>query len=204
MVGRDVPGAPRARGRQRERPRRTRAAEDVGPYHAPPPRAPMVGRDVPGAPRQRGRRRGRPRGRGPPRTSAPTMPHHRVTWSGATSPARRAHGDANGNANGDALGDAGRRGRRPLPYPTSASPGRARCPRRAARTETPKGTPSGTRAAEDVGPYHAHNHATPGRARRPRRAARTGALLSRFRKTLAFILDNPDGGGGIILMLKAR
>ena len=28
----------------------TRAAEDVGPYHAPPPRH-LVGRDVPGAPR---------------------------------------------------------------------------------------------------------------------------------------------------------
>ncbi len=41
------------------------------------------------------------------------MPHHRVTWSGATSPARRANGDAkgdaNGNVNGDVLGDAGRR-----------------------------------------------------------------------------------------------
>ena len=62
----------------------TRAAEDVGPYHASPmstPYAlstPMVGRDVLGAPRPRdahGTHTGTPRVRGPPRTSAPTMPH---------------------------------------------------------------------------------------------------------------------------------
>ena len=67
--------------------------------------------------------------------------------------------------------DAGRRGRRPLPrmprehhapVPTAlrpdVPPGRARRPRRAARmgppTEHPRGRPSGTRAAGDVGPYH--------------------------------------------------
>ena len=62
----------------------TRAAEDVGPYHASPmstPHAlstPMVGRDVLGAPRPldaHGTHTGTPRVHGPPRTSAPTMPH---------------------------------------------------------------------------------------------------------------------------------
>ena len=99
-----------------------RAAEDVGPYHAHmvPARTthPMVGRDVPGAPRTRGRPRGRHQPRGPPGTSAPTT----RTWC---RPVVRTHG-------------------------------RARRPRRAAHMETPTGTPSGARAAEDVGPYHAH------------------------------------------------
>ena len=60
---------------------------------------------------------------------------------------------------GDAIRRAGRRGRRPLPRAHGAGPkyaphGRARRPRRAAYMETPTGTPSGARAAEDVGPYH--------------------------------------------------
>ena len=83
MVGRDVLGAPRpldAHGNATC----TRAAGDVGPYHASPmstPHArstPMVGRDVLGAPRTRdahGTHTGTPHVRGPPRTSAPTMPH---------------------------------------------------------------------------------------------------------------------------------
>ena len=98
-----------------------RAAGDVGPYHAHmvPARSthPMVGRDVPGAPRTRGRHRERPQPRGPPRTSAPTTASHGVG-------------------------------------PKHAPHGRARRPRRAAYMETPTGTPSGARAAEDVGPYH--------------------------------------------------
>ena len=69
LVGRDVPGAPRAWGRHRDangNASGTRAAGDVGPYHAPrhvrqrtprphthAMRTPMVGRDVPGAPRPR-------------------------------------------------------------------------------------------------------------------------------------------------------
>ena len=114
------------------------------------------------------------------------MPHHRVTWSGATSSARRANGtpprDADGNTpctraaedvgpyhappprhlvgrdvpgaprqrnapwgrRRERHGDAGRRGRRPLPCPTTVPPGRARRPRRAAPTERPPGTPTGT------------------------------------------------------------
>ena len=65
----------------------------------------------------------------------------------------------------DAMRRAGRRGRRPLPRahgvgPYHAPHGRARRPRRAAYMGTPSWTPSRTptaaRAAEDVGPYHAH------------------------------------------------
>ena len=55
MVGRDVLGAPRPQdvhGNAHGNATCTRAAEDVGPYHAPPPRH-LVGRDVPGAPRPR-------------------------------------------------------------------------------------------------------------------------------------------------------
>ena len=86
---------------------------------------------------------GTPRVRGPPKTSAPTMPHHRVTWSGATSPARRANGDTTGRQREHPV-YAGRRGRRPLPCPTTVPPGRERRPRRAASTERPPGTPTGT------------------------------------------------------------
>ena len=83
MVGRDVLGAPRPRDAHGNA-TCTRAAGDVGPYHASPmstPYAlstPMVGRDVLGAPRPQdahGTPTGTPRVRGPPRTSAPTMPH---------------------------------------------------------------------------------------------------------------------------------
>ena len=134
LVGRDVPGAPRAWGRHRDahgNASGTRAAGDVGPYHGCPvntmrpcrPRCAqtchLVGRDVLGAPRAWGRQ-------------------------------RNTHGDANGNASGtraagdvgpyhgcpvntmrpcrprcvhgDAIGHAGRRGRRPLPRPAPCPP----------------------------------------------------------------------------------
>ena len=58
----------------------------------------------------------------------------------------------------DTHGHAGRRGRRPLPRSTPHPHGRARRPRRAVAHGTPSGTPTGTRAAEDVGPYHAPRH----------------------------------------------
>ena len=92
LVGRDVPGAPRAWGRYRDangNASGTRAAGDVGPYHGCPvntmrpcrPRCAqtchLVGRDVLGAPRAWGRQ-------------------------------RNTHGDAHGNANGmRAVGDVG-------------------------------------------------------------------------------------------------
>ena len=99
-----------------------RAAEDVGPYHAPrhvhqrmpcphthAMRAPGRARAAPTE-----RHRGRPRARGPPRTSAPTTPramsahacHVRTRtpcahpWQGAISPARRAHGTPTGRHRG--------------------------------------------------------------------------------------------------------
>ena len=91
LVGRDVPGAPRAWGRHRDahgNASGTRAAGDVGPYHGCPvntmrpcrPRCAqtchLVGRDVLGAPRAWGRQRNTHgdahRARGPPGTSAPT------------------------------------------------------------------------------------------------------------------------------------
>ena len=86
LVGRDVPGAPRAWGRHRDAhgdASGTRAAGDVGPYHGCPvntmrpcrPRCVrachLVGRDVLGAPRAWDAI-GTPPGRGPPGTSAPT------------------------------------------------------------------------------------------------------------------------------------
>ena len=116
-----------------------RAAGDVGPYHASPMSTPhvrstpMVGRDVLGAPRTRdahGTHTGTPHVHGPP-------------------------------------------GRRPLPCLTHVhaprpihTHGRARRPRRAAPTGRPRdahgdahgnahGNATCTRAAEDVGPYHA-------------------------------------------------
>ena len=130
LVGRDVLGAPRAgnaHAARRGRPRcthgdvpGTRAAEDVGPYHkcprdrhAPvPPRRGngmrrLVGRDVLGAPRAGGRARGRPGGRGPPGTSAPTT----NVPVAAMRPCRPGGG-------------------------TGCAAGRARRPRRAARTGT--------------------------------------------------------------------
>ena len=89
---------------------------------------PMVGRDVLGAPRTRGRHRGRhrerPQPRGPPGTSAPTTRH--------MVPARSTN-----------------------PMVGRDVPG-------APRT---RGTPSGARAAGDVGPYHAPHGAGPYHAR---------------------------------------
>ena len=131
-------------------------------------RAPMVGRDVPGAPRPRGRHRGRPQGRGPPGTSAPTT--HRAMSANARHV----------------------RTRTPCAHLAGRDiPGAPR-PRNAHGTTS--GTPTGARAAEDVGPYHAprhvrqrmprpHTHAmrAPGRARRPRRAAPTGRHRGRPR-----------------------
>ena len=145
----------------------------------------LVGRDVLGAPRAGGR-------------------------------ARCAHGErprcAQGDAHGDAPGDAGRRGRRPLPQmspwppcaraaPTGgrdASAGRARRPRRAARTGTrtlrARGRSGdagrrGRRPLPQMSPWPPCARAAPaggrdapaGRARRPRRAARRGTSTLRAR-----------------------
>ena len=124
MVGRDVPGAPRTRGRQRRRRRDAgrRGRRPLPGIHGNT-RVPhdadhviMVGRDVHGAPRTRGRQRRRQRGRGPPGTSAPTrvhgntrVPHDadHVIMVGRDVPgATRTWGRHR---------DAGRRERRPLP-----------------------------------------------------------------------------------------
>ncbi len=168
-------GTPRVRG-----PPRTSAP--TMPHPCPHPtscRHHMVGRDVLGAPRPRdahGTPTGTPRVRGPPRTSAPTMPHVLSVPTGTprvrgppapTTPHPCLHPHA-----------------RSTPHVLSAPHGRARRPRRAAHTGRPwnaHGDATCTRAAEDVGPYHAsrpvhtprpvHTH---GRARRPRRAAHTG------------------------------
>ena len=181
LVGRDVPGAPRAWGRHRDANGDaigTRAAGDVGPYHGCPvntmrpcqPRCVrtchLVGRDVPGAPRAWGRHRdahgdasgtraagdvGPYHGR-PVNTMRPCRPRcaqtcHLVGRDVLGAP--RAWGRQR-NTHGDAHRDAGRRGRRPLPrmprehhapVPTAlrpdVPPGRARRPRRAARMGTP-------------------------------------------------------------------
>ena len=137
MVGRDVLGAPRTQDAHGNA-TCTRAAGDVGPYHASPmstPHAlstPMVGRDVLGAPRPRdahGTPTGMPHVRGPPRTSAPTMPHpcprptpcrhHMVGRDVLGAPRTRdAHGTHTGRPRERPRGRhvyAGRRGRRPLP-----------------------------------------------------------------------------------------
>ena len=99
---------------------------------------------------------------------------HARTWSGATSSARRCPR----NDIEDAHGRAGRRGRRPLPRTAPCphthiarrtrtprphthamrAPGRARRPRRDVAHGTTSGTPTCTRAAEDVGPYHVPHH----------------------------------------------
>ncbi len=124
---------------------------DVGPYHAP--------RHV--------------------RTRTPRAAHarHARTWSGATSSARRCPWDDIG----DAHGHAGRRDVGPYHAPRHV---RTRTPRathaRHVRTRTPcahlvgrdvlgaprprnvhgttSGTPTGARAAGDVGPYHVPHH----------------------------------------------
>ena len=165
--------ARRTHGTTSGAPTGTRAAGDVGPYHAPrhvrqrtprphthAMRVPMVGRDVPGAPR--------------PRNDI-------------------------GDDIKDAHGRAGRQGRRPLPRPAPCppthamrAPGPARRPRRAAPTGRPRGRhrgrprargPPGTSApttpramsanATHATSAHARHARTHGRARRPRRAAPT-------------------------------
>ena len=162
LVGRDVLGAPRAGGRARcahgERPRcahgdvpGTRAAGDVGPYHKRPVAAMRPCRPGGGArcaagrarrPRRAARRgtrtlraRRRPGGRGPPgpRAAGDVGPYHkRPRVRHAPVPPRRGNGM--------------RRlvGRDVLGAPRAG--GRARC----AHGDVP-----GTRAAGDVGPYHA-------------------------------------------------
>ena len=156
----------------------TRAAEDVGPYHAPPPHH-LVGRDVPGAPRQRNAPRGRQRerhvyagrrGRRPlpcPTTASPGR---------ARRPRRAAPTERPPGRRREHPVYAGRRGRRPLPCPTTASPGRARRPRRAAPTERPRGRQRerhGDAGRRGRRPLPCPTTASPGRARRPRRAAPT-------------------------------
>ena len=164
MVGRDVLDAPRplnALGNAHGNATCTRAAGDVGPYHASPMSTPhvrstpMVGRDVLDAPRPwdahgtpTGTPTGTPHVRGPPGTSAPTM------HAPLSTPPRpvRTHG-------------------------------RARRPRRAAPIGRPwnaHGNATCTRAAGDVGPYHTPPLSTPhgGAATRrtsPRRRIRPGA-----------------------------
>ena len=137
MVGRDLRDAPRPWNAHGDA-TCTRAAGDVGPYHASPmstPHAlstPMVGRDVLGAPRPR---------------------------------------DAHGNATCTrAAEDVGPYHASPMftpPRPVRTlrpvhTHGRARRPRRAAPTGRPRnahrdahGNATCTRAAGDVGPYHA-------------------------------------------------
>ena len=120
-----------------------RAAGDGGPYHAP--------RHV----RQRTPR---------PHTHAMSAhARHARTWSGATSPARRAHGTPTGTR---AAGDVGpyhapRHVRTRTSRAAHARHARtwqgATSPARRAHGTT-SGTPTGARAAGDVGPYHAPRH----------------------------------------------
>ena len=164
----------------------------------------MVGRDVLGAPRPRdahGTPTGTPHVRGPPRTSAPTMPHpcprptscrhHMVGRDVLGAPRTRdAHWTPTGTPRVHGPpGTSAPTMPHPCPRPVHTH-GRARRPRRAAHTGRPwnaHGNATCTRAAEDVGPYHASPMFTPprpvrtlrpvhthGRARRPRRAAPTG------------------------------
>ena len=165
-------------------------AEDVGPYHAPrqvrtrTPCPHTHAMHAPGRARRprravtHGTTSGTPRARGPPGTSAPTThramsahahraPHtHAMRAPGrARRPRRAAPTGRPRDDIGDAHGDAGRRGRRPLPRSTPHPHGRARRPRRAVTHGTTSGTPTGARAAGDVGPYHAPRHI---RTRTPR------------------------------------
>ena len=155
-------------GRHRERPR-ARGPPGRRPLPRSTPR-PLVGRDVLGAPlpTERHRERGPPGRRPLPRTAP--HPHTHIARRTRTprphTHAMRAPGRArrprcavaHENAIGDTHGHAGRRGRRPLPRSTPHPHGRARRPRRAVAHGTPSGTPTGTRAAGDVGPYHAPRH----------------------------------------------
>ena len=125
----------------------------------------MVGHDVHGATRTRGRQRRRQRGRGPPGTSAPTrdarkhkVPHdadHVIMVGRDVQGATRTRGRHRRRHRG--RGPPGTLAptrdtrehkvpRRPCYY------GRARRPRRDAHM----GTPAGTRAAGDVGPYQGY------------------------------------------------
>ena len=214
MVGRDVLGAPRTWGRHgdaiRRAGRRGRRplprAHGAGPYHAPHGRA------------RRPRRAaymetptGTPSGA---RAAEDVGPYHaHMVPARSTNPmvgrdvlgAPRTWG-----RHGDAIRRAGRRGRRPLPRAHGAGPyhaphGRARRPRRAAYMETPTGTPSGARAAEDVGPSHAHmvpartTHApicTRGGGPFQRPAPRAVRVLRApaHRPQVAVILKSPAGG----------
>ena len=159
-------------------------------------RAPMVGRDVLGAPRPRddigdahmyaGRRGRRPLPRSAPR------PHTHIARRTRTPCAHLVGRDVLGaplptERHRERHGRAGRRGRRPLPrtapHPHThiarrtrtprphthamRAPGPARRPRRAVVHGTTSRTPTGTRAAGDVGPYHAPRHV---RTRTPRAA----------------------------------
>ena len=128
MVGRDVLGAPRTRGRHGDAIRRAgrRGRRPLPRHHMVLARSthPMVGRDVPGAPRTRGRHGDAIENATGTRAAGDVGPYHGITWC---RPVVRTHG-------------------------------RARRPRRAAYMGTPSWTPSrtptGARAAEDVGPYH--------------------------------------------------
>ena len=174
-------GTPRVRG-----PPGTSAPTMHAPLSTPHARStPMVGRDVLGAPRPRdahGTPTGTPRVRGPPRTSAPTMhaplstphvlsaPHGRARRPRRAAPTGRpwnAHGNATCMR---AAGDVGPyHASRPVHAPRPVrTHGRARRPRRAAPTGRPRnahrdahGDATCTRAAEDVGPYHASPMSTP-------------------------------------------
>ncbi len=101
------------------------------------------------------------RGRRPLPRSTP-HPHGRARRPRRAAPTGRPRDDI-----GDAHGRAGRQGRRPLPRSTPHPHGRARRPRRAVAHGTTSETPTCTRAAGDVGPYHAPRHI---RTRTPRAA----------------------------------
>ena len=214
LVGRDVLGALHAWGR----PCRahgdvpgTRAAGDVGPYHkcprdrhAPvPPRRGngmrrLVGRDVLGAPRAgnaHAARTGKFRGRGPPGTSAPTT----NAPVSAMRPCRPRRGNGMRRLVGrDVLG-APRAGDVHAARTGTSMRARGR-PCRA------HGDVPGTRAAEDVGPYHKHpvaamrpcrprwgRDAPAGRARRPRRAVRRGRPCRAHGDVHAACMGTPRG-----------
>ena len=125
----------------------TRAAGDVGPYHAQhPARAPGRARRP-----RRAAHTGTPSGT---RAAGDVGPYHAPRPARAPGRARRPRRAAHTgtpletHTGTRAAGDVG-----PYhaPHPARA-PGRARRPRRATHTGTPSGTPSGTRAAGDVGP----------------------------------------------------
>ena len=187
MVGRDVLGAPRPRdahgtptGTPHVRgPPGTSAPTMPHVLSAPHVRStPMVGRDVLGAPRPRdahGTPTGTPRVRGPPGTSAPTMPHpcphptscrhHMVGRDVLGAPRTQdAHGTHTGTPRvRGPPGTSAPTMPHPCPRPVHTH-GRARRPRRAAPTERPRdahGDATCTRAAGDVGPYHASPMSTP-------------------------------------------